>query len=628
MNSKRELRDQLTDQNLSSSKRAQLRCQLARQFEDQGDYEAARVAMGELWQRIGDWPLLDGLDDETQGTVLLRAGVLTGWIGSAKQISGAQETAKNLLTASIAIFERLRATNSVAEAQIEIAYCYWREGAFDEGRVLLREALDDLPGSEIELRAKALLRIGIIDWSANRYEDALKILTEAAPLFNLVENQCLKGSFHNQFAIVLRNVGAAENREDYVDRALIEYAAAAYHFQEAGHIRYQACVENNLAFLFWKVQRFEDAHEHLDRAQILFARLKDYLNGALVDETRARVVESEKAARRAVRTLENGDEPSWLPEALTSLGIALARLRRFDEARSALERAIDGAQQVGNMESAGNAALIMIEELGREISDSDLLSTLERAEVLLEDTHETPIIRRLAKCARRVASLIYASPRYFPSSIDWAGFSYDQEVDRYGKHLIELALKDSEGSVTDAAHLLNLSHQNLSSKLRRHKELDKFRKPVRQRSRRSVGSGERVSGAEVGKKRRNTKILLVEDNQIVAGAVAETLEEKGWAVETCADGISALEKISGEADYDLFVFDYDLPGVNGIELVHKARQLVHRSSTPIVMLSATPAEAAAREAGADVFLHKPQGIGTLVDTISRLLGEREHETEN
>jgi DNA-binding response OmpR family regulator len=120
----------------------------------------------------------------------------------------------------------------------------------------------------------------------------------------------------------------------------------------------------------------------------------------------------------------------------------------------------------------------------------------------------------------------------------------------------------------------------------------------------------------------------VEDNQIVAGAVAETLEEKGWAVETCADGISALEKISGEADYDLFVFDYDLPGVNGIELVHKARQLVHRSSTPIVMLSATPAEAAAREAGADVFLHKPQGIGTLVDTISRLLGEREHETEN
>ncbi|HSE16958.1 MAG TPA: response regulator [Pyrinomonadaceae bacterium] len=633
MNSKRALRDQLTDQHLSSSQRAQLRCQLARQLEDQGDYEAARVAMGELWQRIGDQPLLEDLDDEAQAAVLLRAGVLTGWIGSAKQISGAQETAKNLLTESIAIFERLGARNSVAEAQIEIAYSYWREGRFDEGRVLLTEALDRLPDSQIELRAKALLRIAIIERGANHYGDALSILTDAAPLFSLVENHCLKGSFHNQFAIVLRNVGAAESRDDYADRALIEYAAASYHFEEAGHIRYQACVENNLAFLFWKVHRFAEAHEHLDRAQILFARLKDDLHGAQVDETRARVllsegrvVDAEKAARRAVRTLENGDEPSWLTEALTSLGIALARLRRSDEARSVLERAVDGAQNVGNVESAGSGALVLIEELGAEISDSDLLSTLERAEVLLEDTQEIPIIRRLAKCAIRVASLIYASPRYFPSSINWAGFSYDQEVDRYGKHLIELALKDSDGSVTDAAHLLDLSHQNLSSKLRRHKELDRFRKPVRQRSRRSVDSCERFSSTEAGKKRRNTKILLVEDNQIVADAVAETLEEKGWAVETCADGTSALEKISGEDEYDLFVFDYDLPGVNGIELVLKARQLDHRSSTPIVMLSATPAEAAAREAGADVFLNKPQGIASLIETITVLLGDREQES--
>lgn len=539
MNSKKELRDQLTDPNLSTSQRAQLRCELARQFEDQGDYEAARVAMGELWQRIGDQPLLERLDDVAQGTVLLRAGVLTGWIGSAKQISGAQETAKNLLTESIAIFEGLRASNSVAEAQIEIAYCYWREGAFDEGRVLLREALDHLPDSEIELRAKALLRSGIIDWAANRYEDALKTLSEAAPLFNLVENHCLKGSFHNQFAIVLRNVGPAENREDYVDRALIEYAAAAYHFQEAGHIRYQACVENNLAFLFWKLQRCEDAHEHLDRAQILFARLKDHLHGALVDDTRARVllsegrvVEAEKTARRAVRTLENGDEPSWLTEALTTLAIALVSLRRFDEARSTLERAIDCAQQAGNFEGAGGVALTVIEQLGPELSDDDLLAILVRAETLLENTQEIAIVWRLAKCGGRVASLIHASPRYFPSSINWAGFSYDQEVDRYGKHLIELALKDSEGSVTDAAHLLNLSHQNLSSKLRRHKELDQFRKPVRQRSRRSVNSRERVESGESSKKSRNAAILLVEDNQIVADAVAETLETKGWTVET------------------------------------------------------------------------------------------------
>jgi CheY-like chemotaxis protein/tetratricopeptide (TPR) repeat protein len=634
MNSIRELRGQLADQNLSSSQRARLRCLLARQFEDQGDYEAARVAMGELWQRVGERPLLDTLDDESQGEVLLRVGVLTGWIGSAKQITGAQETAKNLLTESISIFERLRATNSVAEAQIEIAYCYWREGAFDNGRILLREALDHLPDNEIELRAKALLRSAIIDWAANRYKDALSILTDAAPLFNLVENHCLKGSFHNQYAIVLRNVGVAEKREDYVDLALIEYTAAAYHFAEAGHTRYQACVENNLGFIFWKAHKLGEAHEHLDRAQILFARLKDDLCGALVDETRARVllsegrvVDAEKSARRAVRILESGDEPSWLAEALISLGISLGRLRRSDEARSALERAIETAQQVSSVESAGNAALIMIEEIGSELSDADLIATLERAEMLLENTQDTATIWRLAKCAGRVAALIYASPRCFPSSVNWSDFSYDEEVDRYGKHLIELALKESEGSVTDAAHLLNLSHQNLSSKLRRHKELDRFRKPVRQRSRKISDSNEPSQSlhTEEGKKTRAATILLVEDNEIVAGAVRETLELKEWTVETCMDGISALEKIASHAHYDLLLLDYELPGMNGLELVHRARRLIHRAQTPIVMLSATPVEAAARTAGADVFLQKPQDIGSLVDTIGRLLHEREHE---
>ena len=73
--------------------------------------------------------------------------------------------------------------------------------------------------------------------------------------------------------------------------------------------------------------------------------------------------------------------------------------------------------------------------------------------------------------------------------------------------------------------------------------------------------------------------------------------------------------------------DCELPGVNGIELVRRARQLAHRSRIPIMMFSANPVEAAARDAGADVFLQKPQGIGSLVETISRLLAGREQEAD-
>ena len=60
--------------------------------------------------------------------------------------------------------------------------------------------------------------------------------------------------------------------------------------------------------------------------------------------------------------------------------------------------------------------------------------------------------------------------------------------------------------------------------------------------------------------------------------------------------------------------DYDLPELNGLELVDRARKLAHRSSTPIGVLSANPVEAEAREAGADVFLRKPHDIGLLAET--------------
>jgi DNA-binding response OmpR family regulator len=73
----------------------------------------------------------------------------------------------------------------------------------------------------------------------------------------------------------------------------------------------------------------------------------------------------------------------------------------------------------------------------------------------------------------------------------------------------------------------------------------------------------------------------------------------------------------------LLLIDYDLPGVEGLELVQRARQLPHRSRTPIVMLSGTPVGVAAREAGADMFLQKPQDVTSLVETISRLLGTSE-----
>lgn len=93
-------------------------------------------------------------------------------------------------------------------------------------------------------------------------------------------------------------------------------------------------------------------------------------------------------------------------------------------------------------------------------------------------------------------------------------------------------------------------------------------------------------------------------------------------VERCDDGAAALSKIEGGDHYDLLILDNVLPGMNGIELIRRARALAHRQRTPIIMLSASGVEDEARRAGASAFLRKPKGVAALAETIARLLARR------
>ncbi len=617
------------DKLLTLSARAQRRCQSAQRLQKVGNYESAREAMGDLWRRVGERPATEGLDRGAAAEVLLRAGVLTGWIGSAKQIEGAQELAKNLISESMAISEALQDQEKIAEALIEIAYCYWREGAFDEARVMLQEAQRRVEGTNRELMAIALLRRAIVERSAKRFNDALRIHTEAAPVFEQCDDHLLRAQFHSGFANVLNYLSAAEYREDYVDRALIEYTAASFHFEEAGHARYQACIENNLGFLFSTVGKFADAHQHLDRAQALFTTLKDSVYLAQVDDTRARVLlaegrlaEAEKHVQSAVRTLERGDEQSLLAEALTTHGIALARLGQHETARATFQSAIEGAYQAGDPESAGQAALTIIEELGAHLSAADLTTTYERAADLLAKSQNLATLKRLGACARRVLFLSHA----VPAPPDWTGFSFKDAVRRYEAQLIERALRDAGGVVTRAAQLLGFRHhQSLVSVLgNRHQSLLHARSPVipRRRSIIRLRKPRTTSPVRAAKAARPVSILHVEDNEMVAEVVKDTLESAGYKMEACATGEDALNKLEAGAGYDLLLLDNGLPGISGIELARRARQLAHLQQASIIMLSADDCETEARCAGVDVFLHKPKDIAKLVETITYLVANK------
>ena len=621
MNISSQLLHQIADTKLPRNERALLRCRLAKELENVGNYEAAREAMGELWPRVGEYPLLDGLDDATAAEVLLRVGVLTGWLGSVKQVEGAQEIAKNLLSESQSRFEALGATEKAAEAQMELGHCYWREGAFDNARVLLKEASDRVP--EGDTKAVTLLRLAAVEGSLKRYNDALRIDLEAAPLFEKSTDDAHKGKFHNQFGFVLKNLGAAEKRQDYIDRALIEFAAASFYFEQSGHTRYQACVENNLGMLFGTARKFPEAHRHLDRAQALFTSMKDHVHTAQVDDTRAKVLlaegrtaEAERLVRSAVRILERGGEQSLLAEALTTHGIALTRAGKHRVARLTLQRAVEVAQNAGDLEAAGLAALTVIEELGEHLPADDLSATYDRAGELLARSGNQEHKDRLLAASRRVLCLA----GLLPTPPTWKGFNFYDAVRRYEARIIERALREAGGVVSRAAELLGIGRQSLDSMLKgrgRHRALAQLRAPVEHR-RSSLMFREELDCREL----RVVCVLHVEDDRLVADAVNKALHDEGWSVETCADGTSALEKLESGERFDVLVFDNNLPDTSGVELIRQARALAHRQQTPIVMLSGDEVEMEARRAGANAFLRKPGDVPSIAETVARLLARK------
>lgn len=625
---------QLDDPTLTHDERAQLRCEIAADFEDAGQYAAARDSLGELWCGVGSRPALEGLTERTAAEVLLRAGALSGWLASIAQDKEGQQAAKDLISESITRFEALEEPLRASAAQSDLGFIYWREGAFDDARVIYAQALKRLSDSiaDTEQRAKTSIRLTMVEFSTGRLNDALRILSNLAPALEENKNPALKGKFHNQLGCVLMFLGKAEQRRDYTDRAIIEYTAAAFHFEEAGHTSYRARAENNLGYLLYTVGRYDDAHEHLNNARVLFLAVRDKGSVAQVDETRARVLlaqgrtrEAERTIREAVRILAGGGEQGLYAEALTTQGHVLAKLGNFPESRNTLRKAANVAEAAGAVEDAGRALLVLIEAHGELITERELLEAYQRADNLLSGTQDAETIARLRACASRVvAARIATLPfrRYHSRADFWASFNLPEKVHAYEARYIRRALIDAKGSVTRAARLLGWGyHGTLQSMLDeggRHHDLAHLRTPLEKR-RKSIMSGSR-SQRRRGKW-RVIKILHVEDYKLVADTVRDALEALGWKVETCADGAEALKILAGKEPYSILIFDYDLPGHNGIELTHYVRTLSHRRRTPIIMFSASNIEPDAWRAGANAVLQKPQDMNRLSETVTRLLSK-------
>ena len=130
-----------------------------------------------------------------------------------------------------------------------------------------------------------------------------------------------------------------------------------------------------------------------------------------------------------------------------------------------------------------------------------------------------------------------------------------------------------------------------------------------------------------------SKVLIIEDEEAIAELEKDYLELSGFDVEIENDGLSGLTKAL-EKDFDMYILDLMLPGVDGFEICKKIRE---EKNTPILMVSAKKDDIDKIRGlglGADDYITKPFSPSELVARVKahlaryeRLIGSSVQENE-
>ena len=123
------------------------------------------------------------------------------------------------------------------------------------------------------------------------------------------------------------------------------------------------------------------------------------------------------------------------------------------------------------------------------------------------------------------------------------------------------------------------------------------------------------------------KILIIEDEQLLAESLKNLLEAKGFQVETVYDGITGAE-YAELGVYDLLILDVMMPGMDGYQVARTVR--AKRYATPILMLTARSGledRIEGLNAGADYYLTKPFDARELLACINALLRRQGNQVD-
>ncbi len=116
------------------------------------------------------------------------------------------------------------------------------------------------------------------------------------------------------------------------------------------------------------------------------------------------------------------------------------------------------------------------------------------------------------------------------------------------------------------------------------------------------------------------RALIVDDSRFVRNYLRGMLEEHGIACEEASDGRAGLERLRGEVRFDLALVDWNMPVMNGLEMLKQLRAEGFKDLK--VMMVTTEAEndyiVRALDAGADEYLMKPFNDEALNEKLAML----------
>jgi two-component system chemotaxis response regulator CheY len=116
--------------------------------------------------------------------------------------------------------------------------------------------------------------------------------------------------------------------------------------------------------------------------------------------------------------------------------------------------------------------------------------------------------------------------------------------------------------------------------------------------------------------------LVVDDSLVIRKLVLRTLAEADFEVLTAANGKDALDQATGK-QLALVITDFNMPTMNGLELIRALRQLEEHKFTPIVFLTTEIDEQLqneARASGASAWIQKPFTPEKVLSVVSRIAG--------